>query len=381
MKLNGKTIYAQSSDIKSRTYLEYRKDMKKKAIAELEIVEWLQRKIAELYPRKEVRLSKSGGDKFLWFLRKGNVSRDADFIAVIEDKEMKFEFQYAEKTDLKFYDFKVSKVAKKKAKIRRPVKDKMFVYIHKPLLKYAIFKPEWIVKAGEYGMVEAWRSYAFRVPKSKFERLLKPDRALINLCERITTKNFILNFQHELVNINKENLSHLLQGVIDENKIVRIIPQNLDSFFKVCFILDNLNKIPQNANLWLIYLLSYITNNISLEDISKIVYSIDFLYSKIELKPNELSQMISKIKNLLEKINKCYKDDGSYGSSLDKSPLEETRYALFSINLLEDLIQDMIFYYAVSELKPVKKIYENIPDIAKTYKLIKTFEQKKNNRR
>lgn len=30
MKLNGKTIYAQSSDIKSRTYLEYRRDMKKK---------------------------------------------------------------------------------------------------------------------------------------------------------------------------------------------------------------------------------------------------------------------------------------------------------------------------------------------------------------
>ena len=32
-----KTIYAQSSDIKSRTYLEYRKDMKQKAIAELEV--------------------------------------------------------------------------------------------------------------------------------------------------------------------------------------------------------------------------------------------------------------------------------------------------------------------------------------------------------
>ena len=29
-----KLIYAQSSDIKSRTYLEYRKDMKKKAITE-----------------------------------------------------------------------------------------------------------------------------------------------------------------------------------------------------------------------------------------------------------------------------------------------------------------------------------------------------------
>lgn len=36
MKLDAKTIYAQSSDIKCQTYLEYRKYMKKKAIAELD---------------------------------------------------------------------------------------------------------------------------------------------------------------------------------------------------------------------------------------------------------------------------------------------------------------------------------------------------------
>jgi hypothetical protein len=54
------------------------------------------------------------------------------------------------------------------------------------------------------------------------------------------------------------------------------------------------------------------------------------------------------------------------------SPLEETRHALFSINLLEDLSQDMIFYYSVKELKPIKRIYENVQDVEKTYKLIKT---------
>lgn len=45
MQQDAKTIYAQSSDIKSRTYLEYRKDMKQKAIAELEIFPWLIDKI------------------------------------------------------------------------------------------------------------------------------------------------------------------------------------------------------------------------------------------------------------------------------------------------------------------------------------------------
>jgi hypothetical protein len=371
MKLDGKTIYAQSSDIKSRTYLEYRKDMKKKAIAELEVLEWLEEKIKDLYPKNQVKVYKSGGDKFLWFLRKGGVSREPDFIAEIDNEKIEFEFQYAEKADLEFYDFKVSKVTKKKGREREPIENKFFFYIHKSLLKYAILNPEWILRNGEYGMVEAWRSYAFRVPKNKFEKLLVPDKTLKALCKNIDAKNFILNFQHELIDINKENLSYLLQGVLDENKIVKIIPKDLDSFFKVCFILDNLNKIPQNANLWLIYLLSYINKNLILEDISKIVYCVDFLYSKIELQQNELTQLISKVGDLMDNIKKYYKNDGSYSSSLKMSLLEETRHALFSINLLEDLIQDLIFYYSVSDLKPIKKIYESVEDIEKTYNLIK----------
>lgn len=371
MKLDGKTIYAQSSDIKSRTYLEYRKDMKKKAIAELEIIEWLESKVKQIYPNKRVKVYKSGADKFLWFLRKGGVSREPDFIAEINDEKVEFEFQYAEKGDLEFYDFKVSKVAKSIKGTRKPIENKFFVYIHKPLLKYAIFKTEWIVENGEYGMVEAWRSYAYRIPRDKFEKLLKPDESLEVLCKRIDAKNYILNFQHELIDINKEKLSHLLQSVIDENKIVKIIPKDLESFFRVCFILDNINKIPQNSNLWLIYLLSYITDKITLEDISKIVYCIDFLYSKIELKQNELTQLVDKIKELLEIIKSYYQEDGSYRSSLKVSTLEETRYALFSINLLEDLIQDMIYYYSVENFKPIKKIYENVGDIEKTYSLLR----------
>jgi len=375
-KIDPKTIYAQSSDIKSRTYLEYRKDMKRKAIAELEILEWLEDKIKKLYPGKQVKVYKSGGDKFLWFLRQGGVTREPDFIAEInEGKKIEIEFQYAEKEDLKFYDFKVSKVVKRKGKENQPIQDKIFVYIHKPKLKYAIFKPNWIVRNGQYGIVEAWRSYAFRIPKEKFEKILKPDDSLRNICQRIDMKNFILNFQHKLIEIYKEKLSNLLQSVIDENKIVKIIPKDLESFFKVCFILDNINRVPQNANLWLIYLLTFINDRASLEDISKIIYCIDFLYSKIKLQPNELEQLITKAKRLLEMIKGFYQNDGSYKSSITLSPLEETRYALFSINLLEDLIQDMIYYYpeSVKELKPINKIYENIEDIEKTYNLIKNF--------
>jgi len=139
--------------------------MKKKAIAELEVLEWLEEKVKEINPGKNVTVKKSGGDKFLWFLRKGGVTREPDFIATINDEEIEFEFQYAEKADLPFFDFKVSKVAKKKAEKREAIENKLFIYIHKPSLKYAIIKPKWIMENAEYGMVPAWRSYAFRVLK------------------------------------------------------------------------------------------------------------------------------------------------------------------------------------------------------------------------
>lgn len=370
MKLDGKTTYAQSSDIKSRTFLEYRKDMKKKAIAELEIIDWLQRKIKEQYPNKSVKVYKSGGDKFLWFLRRGGVSREPDFIAEINGEKIEFEFQYAEKSGLDFYDFKVSKVTKKRGNNHKPIENKFFIYIIKSEFKYGIFKPEWIFKNAEYGMVEAWRSYAYRVPYKKFESILEKDNKLKPVIQIIDAKNFILNFQYELIDIYKDKLSESLQNVIDENKILEIIPVELESFFKVCFILDNINKIPKNANLWLIYLLSFIQKNILLEDISKIVYALDFLYNKIQLTPNELKSLSKNIKKIIGLINNYYQVDGSYKSSKKSSPLDETRYALFAINLLEDMIQDSIYYYSVDDLKPISKIYENIIDVEKTFRFI-----------
>ena len=114
-KKDAKLIYAQSSDIKARTYIEYRKDMKKKAIAELEIKEWLENKLKEELGRKDIVVEKYGGDRFLWFLREGGITREPDFIANVGEKEKLFvEFQYTDKENLQYFDFKISKVAKKK---------------------------------------------------------------------------------------------------------------------------------------------------------------------------------------------------------------------------------------------------------------------------
>ncbi|HOT40029.1 MAG TPA: hypothetical protein PKV08_02315, partial [Candidatus Syntrophosphaera thermopropionivorans] len=65
-----------------------------------------------------------------------------------------------------------------------------------------------------------------------------------------------------------------------------------------------------------------------------------------------------------------YQNDGTYRSSLKESPIEETRYALFSLNLIEDLIQDIIYTYSVKTFKPIKKIYQSLKNIEKTYHII-----------
>jgi hypothetical protein len=201
--MDAKTIYAQSSDIKSRTYLEYRRDMKKKAIAELEIMDWLQKKLIELYPKEIITVSKSGGDSFLWFLRKGGITREADFLCQIGSKQLEIEFQYADREDLNFYDFKTSKVAKSFKGKKIYLDDKEFLYIHKILKSYTLITPQWIVENGEYGMVPAWRSYAYRVPKKIFESILIKDESLSEYIERIDAKNTILNFQHQQIDIYK----------------------------------------------------------------------------------------------------------------------------------------------------------------------------------
>ena len=60
------------------------------------------------------------------------------------------------------------------------------------------------------------------------------------------------------------------------------------------------------------------------------------------------------------------------------APLEDTRYSLFAINILEDLTQDILFYYGKQAgLKPVKKIYQTVPFWHKTFKFIQTNLQDK----
>lgn len=154
---------------------------------------------------------------------------------------------------------------------------------------------------------------------------------------------------------------------------INIVPDNLDGIFKVCFILDNINRIPKNINLWLTYLLTFVNEKNALSEIYKILYCLDFLYSNIDignLRDNEINNIIKSIKQIDKILKRCYQCNSSYVSSSKDSPFEETRYALFSINLLEDLIQDLIYNYEVKDLKPIKRIYQSLNNFSKTYDFV-----------
>ncbi|MEO0233637.1 MAG: hypothetical protein ABIN39_05295 [candidate division WOR-3 bacterium] len=372
MKQDAKTIYAQSSDIKSRTYLEYRKDMKQKAIAELEVLPWLREKVKE--KDKKATVEKFGGDKFIWFLRKGGITREPDFVIRYSDGKTKFvEFQYA-KEELNAYDFKISKIAPRDRTLKKrvPKDDTEILYVIKPTNKFAILYPSWIVRNSKETVAAAWgNAPVFRVPANKFKKVLMTDNSLNKVCDSIDKKIAILEFQHKAIEIEKEKMSYLLQQVVDEKKILKIIPQTLDGFFKVCFILNHLEKIPINANLWLIYLLSFLNTKLNSLELFQLIYSLDFLYLKIELKENELNKLVESLKEIQNQINEFSKPDGSYQSDKTISPLEDTRYSLFSINILEDLIQDVLYYYGNKvNLKPITRIYQNVSDIEKTFEFI-----------
>lgn len=372
MKQDAKTIYAQSSDIKSRTYLEYRKDMKQKAIAELEILQWLKEKVKE--EDKKSTVEKFGGDKFIWFLRKGGITREPDFIIKYSDGKTKFiEFQYA-KEEQNAYDFKVSKIApiNKALKKRVPKRDTEILYIIKPTCEFALLDPSWIVENSKETVAAAWgNAPVFRVSASKFKSILKKDKDLNTVCNLIDKKIAILDFQHKAIEIQKEKLSYLLQQVIDEEKILKIIPKTIDGFFKVCFILNHIEKFPINANLWLVYLLSFLTPDLNSLELFQLIYCLDFLYSKIELQKNEIEKLVESLRQIQNQINKFSKSDGSYQSDKTIAPLEDTRYSLFSINILEDLTQDILYYYGNNiNLKPITRIYQNVPDIEKTFEFI-----------
>lgn len=357
---DSKEVYAQSSDIKSRTYLQYRSDMKRKAIVELEVMDWFERKLGELHKTDNVTVEKSGGDAHMWFTRRGKISGEPDYVAHINDEEHRFEFQYATDGNLPSYDFKVSKVGKKVRGKRVPHSDRKFLYVLMPSNQFAIFSPEWVMQNGKEEGVPAWGNRtAFRVPRDKFSEIFQSDRALAKEIEATNRKIKFLEVQSGFIENESERLSGELQSVVDQERTFRIVPKTLDGFYNACFLMDQINKRPENHSLWLVYGSSFYSDELNSRELAQLIYSLDFLYGGSEdLEKNVLNSFVSVMQKITARITSMQKK--SLKTCADLSPKEEIVNFLFTVNLYEDIIQELRCLYEVDCFPPVRKIFQSI---------------------
>ena len=364
-----KVVYAQSSDIKSRTYLEYRRDMKRKGIAELEFLPYLEGLLKDRHGDNGLAVSKHGGDALLWFARSGgNVTQDPDYLARLSGgARFLYEFQLAETGGLNFFDFKVSKVGRKprgaSERNRQPHTDREFFYVIKDQSEYAFFTPEWIMNNGEYGLVPAWRSWAYRVPADAFLAQFESGGAgLRSVIQGVDNKNVLLEFQHDFLALESQKLAKRLQQVVDDETLFRIVPRTLEGFYQVCYLLDRLGKEPDAPGVWLVYLLTFFRDDMRSIDLARFMYALDFLYFKCAgIMQNEMRVLEEVVLQVSDLVGARANSDGSLASDPREAPLEETRQLVFAANLLEDIRQDAVVSFGM-ELHPIGKIFETIPD-------------------
>ncbi|MCS7301228.1 MAG: hypothetical protein NZ556_06710 [Fimbriimonadales bacterium] len=376
MRRDPRTIYAQTSDIKGRTYLEYRRDMKRKAIAELEALPWIEQVLQHHYRGQSVQVEKSGGDKFLWFLRAGGVSREPDYIANIGEQTQKIEFQYASAEALDFYDFKISKVARQQKKQRIPREDTLFLYVDKPSRKYALLTAEWIHKNAQVGEVAAWRAPGYRVPANVFRTQLQSDASLASLIRKIDAKNTLLDFQHELYEQQKELLKDQIEQAVMEDAEFALVPATSEGFYRACFILSAISRCPKHIETWINKAADFAESVQSLEQAFQAAFCLDYAYFCVpasqELNPTPFIQSINHLCGFVDRTHQPQR--GVYSQGLADA-CAETRYALFVITVIEDMTQDILHYRGQSlgskhRLRPIHKIYQSVKQPLKVAQFI-----------
>lgn len=377
-----KMVYAQSSDIRSRTYLEYRRDMKRKGIAELEFLPYLQRILRERSDDETLTVRKSGGDAELWFARGGGgITQDPDYEATLADgQSLLYEFQVAENGNLPYFDFKVSKVGRKpRNQPRIPHEDREFFYVIKPDNKYAFITCKWIVDNGNVASVPAWGSRpAYRVPNAVFLSVCASGGDdLRSVIRSVDDKNYLLEFQHEFLSMEGAKLSRQLQQVVDDERVFRIVPRTLEGFYHVCYLQDKLGREPDAPGVWMVYLLTFFRNDMRSIDFARFMYALDFLYFKcVDIRRNEMQVLKEAIESASAYIgSRANETDGSLSTDPTQPPLEETRRLLFAANVLEDIRQDAVVSFGM-ELSKVEKIFKSIPDASLTANYIRSALQR-----
>lgn len=281
-----------------------------------------------------------------------------------------YEFQLAEDTTkLQFFDFKVSKVGKKQGgQARMPYTDRDFFYIIKDTAQYAFIAPEWIAQSGQVRGVPAWGNrMAYRVPREVFLPLLVDGGAdLKQVITVVDNKNYLLEFQSKFMEQEAHQLSRELQQVIDEERLLSIVPRTLDGFYRVCFLLEKIGKQPDAPGVWMVYLMSFFNDNMKTADFARYIYALDFLYFKCRsVQENERIALEKAIKQAMVYIGERFTTAGENVFTADPNevPIESLRQILFAVNLLEDIRQDVAVNLEVVVPKATT-IFEMVPDVS-----------------
>ena len=374
MKKNPTMTYAQSSDIKNRTFEEYRKDMKKKAIVELEILPWLQSLLGH-----DKKVAKHGTDRDLWFKRKGGITREPDYIVSSygnpEDVQFYIEFQYS-KEKRKEYHFKKSKVKRRGKKYQSNTK---ILYIIQPLYSYGLIDPEFVTKKGAEKNIAAWGSrLGYEIKSEDLELKLQKNKDLREICTKWDRKIRLLEFQFLLLSKYEKQLHNQLEDALS-GKIfsLRYDGKLLDyaSLFQILFVLQNTKGKSKNA----LNLLDQLSRSLKNRSFSKmdaielfrLAYCLDFLYFSIE---EELA--MNGIQNIVTILEYIHKAIIAFQKSLSYDDTQEFRdqlqHLLYVINSYEDVKQDFLHYYnstVSTVLQRTTVIFESLENLEQIFEL------------
>lgn len=372
-----KVQYAQSSDVQSRTFAQYRHDMKVKGIRELEFKEYLQRVLQERHKDPDIRVAKHGEDAELWFQRAGAaISHAPDYAATLSNEANPrfFEFQLANAENLKTFDFKVSKVGRKTKTGRIPHEDREIFYVVSTENKYTLLAPSWILQNGREGQISAWRSLGIKVDRKTFLAQCKDGGSdLKHVLELIEGKIQLLEFQKRFLESETRKLSSRLQKVVDDKEVFKIVPRTLQGIYEVCYFMEKMNEQPSSPSVWLVYLASFLlSDHMSSTEFARFMFAFDFIYFKCgELKDNEKRTVQQVIQSATAYIqNKSLRETGLFKVAPNLSRVEGLSHYIFTTNLLEDIQQDAVVNFAI-ELPPITKIFETVPNLANTVAEIK----------
>lgn len=367
--------YAQSSDIKSRTWEQYREDMKRKAIAELECLGLLRTLLIEASGDRSVTVHKHGVDEVLWFNPQAKPSGQPDYRATWSDgREWLYEFKNSTEPDLAFFDFKKTNVRRRGRAPHKPHDDRDIFYVARAEAKNGFVSPRWVMENGRVGPVPAWGNReAYRVPRDRFLPMLSDGgERLRTVLQTMKLKEVLLDFQAGFVRSEQERLAGRLRRVVDDGVAFSVMPKTLGGFFEACFLMKHLTKFPDDAGLWLVYLFSLLDDEIVPIQLARAMYAIDSLYfraidaSERGLRENEHRIMVDGLRRVDTKVRAYAWSGGSLDPTV--SPLEELRQMVFVVNLFEDWRQDVFYRWGERppppEVRPARTIFESIPDVA-----------------